>query len=180
MYRLSENDEVLEAICGILIRNGMKGARYIQWYEKGIERGIKVTRLFEYYLASRDREDTSPLPKMVLLYFGYNSELDRAQKAYLYANIIRNKDSNSQIYTNYIPRIQEFIGEELERGTADENTGIILSEFMKKDMIDSHNAKGAADVLFTYRIIVNNKNIKNVIIGHKALKTFERYTVSDG
>ena len=29
MYRLSENDEVLEAICGILIRNGMKGTRYI-------------------------------------------------------------------------------------------------------------------------------------------------------
>ena len=153
MYRLYENDEVLEAICGILIRNGMKGTRYIQWYEKGIERGIKVTRLFEYYLASRDREDASPLPKLVLLYFGYNSELDRAQKAYLYANIIRNKDNNSQIYANYIPRIREFIGEELERGTADENTGIILSEFMKKDMIDSHNAKGTADVLFTYRII---------------------------
>lgn len=180
MYRLSGNDEVLEAICGILIRNGMKGTRYIQWYEKGIERGIKVTRLFEYYLASRDREDTSPLPKLVLLYFGYNSELDRAQKAYLYANIIRNKDNNSQIYANYIPRIREFIGEELERGTADENTGIILSEFMKKDMIDSHNAKGTADVLFTYRIIVNNKNIKNVIIGHKELKAFEKYPVSDG
>lgn len=63
MYGIFEDDSVLEAICGILIRNGMKGSRYIGWYEKGIDRGIRVTRLFEYYLASRDMCDYSPLPK---------------------------------------------------------------------------------------------------------------------
>lgn len=180
MYKLSEDDSVLEAICGILIRNGMKGSRYIGWYEKGIEKGIRVTRLFEYYLASRDLKDTSPLPKMVLLYFGYNNELDRSLRAYLYANIIKNKEENQQIYTSYSDRIREFALEELSRGTADENTGIILEEYMRKDMIDSSNVSGVAKVLFTYKISVQNTAIKNVYIGHKELTGYEKYPLQNG
>lgn len=81
---------------------------------------------------------------MVLLYFGYNNELDRKLRAYLYANIIKNKSENPQIYSNYSERIREFALEELGRGTADVNTGIILDEYMKKEMISSENAKGTA------------------------------------
>lgn len=180
MYGIFEDDSVLEAICGILIRNGMKGSRYIGWYEKGIDRGIRVTRLFEYYLASRDMCDYSPLPKMVLLYFGYNNELDRRLRAYLYANIIKNKSENSQIYSNYSERIREFALEELGRGTADVNTGIILDEYMKKEMISSENAKGTARILFTYRISVENPSIKNVYVGHKELISYEKYPLENG
>ena len=180
MYAISEDDEVLEAICGILIRNGMKGTKYIKWYERGIERGIRVTRLYEYYLASRDRDDTSPLPKMVLLYFGYNSELERGLRAYLYANIIRNRQDNPQIYSNYAVRMNEFVDEELKRGTADENTGVVLAQYLKKDKIDIANAAGAADVMFTYKLSFCNPAIKSVIVGHKELVDTVKYPVENG
>ena len=180
MYDISQNDDVLEAVCGILIRNGMKGEKYLKWYERGIRKDIRVTKLYEYYLASRRRDDLSPLPKMVLLYFGYNNELNRELRAYLYANLIRNREDYQQIYASYSVQMDEFVRDELRRGTADENTGIIFKEYLKKDMIDEKNAVTAAETFFTYKLECSEPGIKGVIVGHKELDCFELYTLTDG
>lgn len=180
LYDISQDNDVLEAICSVLIRGGMTGEKYLKWYERGIKKDIRVTKLYEYYLASRRRDDLSPLPKMVLLYFGYNNELERGLKAYLYANLIRNRDDYQQIYTSYALQMDEFVRDELARGTADENTGIVLKEFLKKDMIGQNNAATAADVFFTYKVTCDVPSVRNVVIGHKELKGYEKYAMCDG
>ncbi len=180
LYDISQDNDVLEAICGILIRGGMTGEKYLKWYERGIKKDIRVTKLYEYYLASRRRDDLSSLPKMVLLYFSYNNELERGVKAYLYANLIRNRDDCQQIYSGYALQMDEFVRDELARGTADENTGIVLNEFLKKDMIGQNNAATAADVFFTYKVTCKMSSIRNVIIGHKELRGYEKYALSGG
>lgn len=180
LYEESPDKEVLEAICSMLIRNGMTGPKYLKWYGYGIEKGLKVTKLFEYYLASRDRADKSPLPKMVLLYFGYNNELDMELRAYLYANLIRYREDNPQIYRNYALQMEEFVSEVLLTGWADENTGTVLLEYLTKDMFGMDNARTAAKVLFTYKVSCHNPNMRNVVVGHKELVSAEKYPISDG
>lgn len=180
LYEQTENTEVLEAICRLLIRQNKRGPKYVKWYEKGIENGLKVTLLFENYIASRDRSDTSLLPKTVLLYFGYNNELELPYKAYVYANLIKYKDVYPQVYKNYTMNMKEFVLNALMDGYADENTGIVMREYMTPDMINNANAFSASKALFTYKVLCNNKNIRNVIVAHKEIKDVIKYPVHNG
>lgn len=180
LYNISHNVSVLEAICSLLIKNGLVGSKYLLWYSLGLEKELRVTKLFEYYMASRDLTDTSPLPKMVMLYFGYNNDLDYVHKAYLYANVIRYKNDNPQIFKNYLEQMQEFINEQLIKGRSDERTGIVFSHFLTADMINEVNAHSAADAVFTYKITCANKNMRNVIIGHKETTTEAKYPIKNG
>ena len=43
LYDISQDNDVLEAICGILIRGGMTGEKYLKWYERGIKKEIAMT-----------------------------------------------------------------------------------------------------------------------------------------
>ena len=57
-----------------------------------------MTRLYEYYMMSLDiRDKTIILPKMVLMYFAYQSNLDYEHNAYLYAYVVRNRDKNPDL-----------------------------------------------------------------------------------
>lgn len=180
LYAESQDKEVLEAVCSILTRCEMTGKKYLTWYELGIEKGLRITRLYEHYIASRDFTDTSPLPKMVLLYFTYTNELDYRRKAYLYANLIRYRNDNPQIYKNYARQMEDFVREELANGRADENAGIVFAEYLNKDMIGKENALTAAEALFTCKVTCGNPNMRNVVVGHKETDILKKYPVNDG
>lgn len=180
LYAQTQDKAVLEAICSTLIRYGMVGERYIEWYRLGIEKGLRVTMLYEYYMASRDLRDNSPLPKMVLLYFGYNNELDQEHRAYLYANVIRYRNDNPQIYKNYSEQMDIFVRQQLDRGAADENTGLVFKHFLTGDMIDRENAGPAAEALFSCKVTCENGNMRNVIVGHKETTEWKRYPINKG
>ena len=47
------------------------------------------------------RDKTIILPKMVLMYFAYQSNLDYEHNAYLYAYVVRNRDKNPDLERNY-------------------------------------------------------------------------------
>lgn len=180
LYERSENVHILESICGILIRHGRTGKKYIKWYEAGIENGLKVTKLYEYYIASRDPKDETILPKMVLLYFGYNNELDLMHKAYVYANLLKYRDVYPQIFKNYYYQMQDFVKEVLADGRADENTGVVLREYLSADLINENNAVTAAKALFTYKVTCDNPRMRNVIVGHKETNELDRYPLNNG
>ena len=49
IYGLYPLDEVLEALCALLIRGDQKGMSAFGWYQLALERGINLTRLYEYF-----------------------------------------------------------------------------------------------------------------------------------
>ena len=51
-YRAFPKDEVLAATCAHLMRGSRTREEDFPWYEKAVERGIRLTRLFEYYMLS--------------------------------------------------------------------------------------------------------------------------------
>lgn len=84
LYKDNEDDEVvLEALCKILVRMAAVGEKYLHYYRKAIDNELKITQLFEYYIMSRRQDDMSVMPKLLLMYFGYNNNLDYRYKAYL-------------------------------------------------------------------------------------------------
>lgn len=179
LYNASLDRVILECLCSSLIRADKTGSRYLPWYEKCIESELKVTRLFEYYILSRDMKDMSQLPKMALLYFGYNNSLDYVRKAYIFSNIIHNRNDNSQVYRTYMPQMESFIADQLEKGHINDDLSYIYKQLLRPEMVDEDNAEQVSEILFTYKIECSNPNICKIVIRHKETCNEQEYVIQD-
>lgn len=179
LYEMDEDEEILECLCKTLIRNQKMGPKYLKYFEAGIEYELKVTNLYEYYIMSRDESDMKPLPRILLMYFGYNNNLDYVHKAYLYANIIHNKTENLQMYRSYLPHIELFVNEQLLAGHISENLAYIYANIVKNDLITEDNAGPVCEIYSTYLINCNNQKFKSVIIRHKESNSEKEYPIAD-
>lgn len=180
LWENNSSREIVETLCRLLIRNNCVGEKYLPIYEAGIREEVKITQLFEYYMMSRNPDDMSPMPKMVLMYFGYNSNLDYAGRACLYANIIHNKADNPQTYRNYYPQMEAFVREQAALGHISEHLAVLYRDMITADMIDESNAKPLSELFFTYRLTTDNPNFSKVIIRHKETDDEEEYTLTGG
>ena len=68
----------------------------------------------EYYVKSLSMENYEQLPKQVVLYFQFdNQQLTEIERAYLFANIVKNRDLYETTYEEYLPVIQEFVKKQI-------------------------------------------------------------------
>ncbi len=180
LYDSDPEEEILEGLCKILIRNNCTGTQYLEVYDRAIRAQLKITRLFEYYMMSRSFDDMSPLPKMVLMYFGYNNSLDYTHKAYLYSNIIYNKADNPQAYKSYLPQMETYVKEQMLQGHINGHIALLYRNLMSLDMINEENAGSVSEMYFTYKLTCNNKNFHKVIIRHKESSSEKEYPIVNG
>ena len=96
-------DDTVEAICKYIMKGNPRKTEYFRWFSAAVERGIRITRLYEYYVETLDTSYRRILPKPLLMYFTYNNNnLGDSKRAYLYACIIAQKEK--------IPRRMRVIG----------------------------------------------------------------------
>ena len=180
LYHMNNDEQTLESLCKLLIRSSRVGNRYIEYYGKAIEQELKITQLFEYYIMSRRMDDMSALPKMLLMYFGYNNNLDYKHKAYLFANIIHNKNENVQVYRSYLPQIKIFVEKQLMAGHINSHLAYIYKNVVKPDMVNEENAAPVSEIYFTYRLECSNPKIRSVIVRHKESNSEKEYPFVGG
>ncbi len=175
LYSVNSDVQILESLCKLLVRSGKVGERYIGYYLKAIEHELKITQLFEYYIMSRRMDDMSVMPKMLLMYFGYNNNLDYRHKAYLFANIIHNKSDNIQMYKSYLPQMKLFAEQQLMAGHVNSHLAYIYRNIVRPEMINEENAAPVSEIYFTYRIRCANHKIRSVIVRHKESSSEKEY-----
>ena len=113
---------------------------------------LKITELYEYYMYSADESNMEPLPQPLLIYFIYNSKLNDSKRAYLYANVVKNRKENEQIYHLYYKTIEVFTLAQLKAGNISNNLAILYKEFMDMPM----HAKVFAEYLPEVMFLMNN------------------------
>lgn len=181
LYELYGNDEeILEALCKILVRSAAVGEKYLPYYRKAIENELKITQLFEYYIMSRRQDDMSAMPKLLLMYFGYNNNLDYRYKAYLFANIIHNKSDNIQVYRSYLPQMQIFAQKQIAMGHINNHLAYVYRNIITPDMVNEENAQAVSEVYYTYRVKCTNPRMKSVIVRHKESNSEKEYPLVQG
>ena len=79
-YEADPSEEMVAAICTYLIRGQQFAPKYHVWYERGIDSEIRITNLYEAFLISMDQNEVAAIPKMIQLYFQYNSGLSYRQR----------------------------------------------------------------------------------------------------
>lgn len=177
-YSSFPNDEVLEAICKLVMKGRPVNREYFKWYSLAVSHEIRITRLYEYYIETMDEEYHEVLPQVIRMYFAYSNTLSARKRAFIYANVIRNKSLDKPTYINYKKAMAQFAKEQVMQGRINEDYAVIYQEFLTD--IDSGKLAGALlKVLFTYKVWIMDKSIRSVIVCHDSLKEEQVYPVSE-
>ncbi len=183
-YEAKENDEVLEAIVSLLIKGGKTDKFAFEWYRKGVEREIRITRLYEYYMMSiyTDKDGLLPceISKMVLMYFSYQSDLEYDKNAILYRYIHEHKEDYPELYETYVPQIEKFLMAQLDKGRVTKDLGYLYKNLLTRQMVDAANASKVLSAIYTSQITVEDKRINGVCVVYDKCQGEMRYPVIDG
>lgn len=179
-YELFPTDETLEGLCKYIIRGNPRRKEYFRWFSLAVERGLRITRLYEYYVETMDMSQRIVLPRSLLIYFKYNNDsLGDAKKAYLYANVITRRAEDTSTYGLYKSHMREFAEKSLSMGKMNEDYTILYREFYSQP--DSYSdAAAIARVLFNYRVYCDNPRIRQVIVRCDQLVREDIYPLSKG
>ena len=179
-YEKWPQNEILHAICTLLIKGSRQGAAYFEWYRRGVEQNLRITRLYEYYMMSVPPEFAGQLPKMVLMYFAYQSDLHYETTAYLYAYVHRHREEMPDIYVNYTAAIERFVSEQIRRGRINKDLAYLYRNMVSQPMIDEESAQQLASLIFMREISVDSDRIKEVILVYPYMKGEFVYPVIAG
>lgn len=170
LYRKFRNKEVLTAICSLLIKGQQRSNKYFSWYQEGVDEQLRITELYEYYMYSLNENPDTVLPQQILLYFIYNSSLNDRKKAYLYAYVVKQKETLPTMYRSYWKRIEQFVIKQLTAHNINNNLALLYEEVISKQSLTQEMAAELPYVMFKHEIVCHNPNMKGVLVVHKEMK----------
>lgn len=179
-YEAFPTDDTLEAICRYIMIENPRRPEYFRWFSLAVEHGLRLTRLYEYYVETMDTSYQRELPKTLLMYFTYNDNtLGDTRKAYLYANVIAYKEKEPGVYESYRENIRKFALRKLAEGRINENYAALYQEFCM-DPSDGKEAQAAARLMFTCRLYCDDRKVRQVIVRHSQMAREEVYPCVQG
>lgn len=179
IYEISPSIGCISAICSMLIKGNKVGTKFHIYYKKGVDFGLKLVGLYEYFVRSIDISQYPVLPPAVLMYFNYNNSLNEYELAYLYANLIFNKEKYGAFYDGYIQGIQEFMAQQIEKGAMNDNLAVIYSEFLRPDIVTQEVSCELSNIIFKRKLVCKNRRIKTVSVYHVEIDKEERFPIID-
>ena len=177
-YEQYPSDEVLDAVCRLIMKGNPGRPEYFRWYSLAVEHELHITRLYEYYIETMGSDFDGMLPQVIRVYFTYNNALSGQKKAFVYANVIKNREKDRNTWQSYKKAMEEFARIEVQKGRINEDYALIYREFLPLPK-DTVSARALAGVLFTHKIFCENRKIRRVVVCHPALKHEMVYPVSD-
>lgn len=163
-YHVNPKPEHLALICGYLIKGQKYDTRYHGWYQKGIELEIRLTGLYEAYLLSMDSHEITKVPKIIQMYFQYDTPMPYKKLAVLYANIIAARYTEQEVYQKYKRTMGRFAMEQAEQEHMDDNLAILYKDMLDTGLINREIAHGLSKILFTYKLVVYDKRMVRAVV----------------
>ncbi len=180
LYETYQNRQMLSGIVALLIRGDRVSPEDHLWYRRGILSSLKNQGLYENYMRSLTADQSGDIPMAVLIYFNYDNQLSREQKAFLYAYVVEHREAHARIFRDYENIIKAFTHEQLGKGYINENMAVLYRYFIDKDKISAKVASLLPNVLFKREIIVDNPWITHVIVSHRDMEGARTYKIVDG
>lgn len=180
LYQKKPMTDILYAICAMLIKSEKTENKYFEWYRLGVEAQLKLTSLHEYYMYAISDDEDAYLSHPIYLYYIYNSNLSDNRKAFLYAQIIRNKEENPSIYKTYQKQMERFMYRQLQVRQINRNLAVIYNDLLPPEKLDGTVAKDFSVLMYYHEITCYNPNMKGVCVVHKELENEIYQPLKDG
>ena len=132
-YEIYGSEDTLQSICALLIRTEKQDTRYFKWFRLGVERRLRLTELFEYYMYAMDKACYDEALPMVASYFQYENHLRDSVRSGFYASIVRNKERYPEYYQSYREAIQEYTLRQLYEHRISPELAVLYKEFFTVD-----------------------------------------------
>ncbi len=165
VYGKKEDVRILQEICSLLIKGGKTGTDAFGWYEKGVESHLRITNLYEYYMASTDMDSVTELPKVILMYFSFQNNLDYEHSAFLYAYLLKHRAEYEELYEHYEPRIERFVIDQIQKQHINRHLAVLYQGFLTPAIVTETMAKPLSRLLFAHLVRVEDNRIRKVIVG---------------
>ena len=179
LYEKKKDVRVLQEICTLLIKGGKTEHKYFEWYERGVEAQLRITNLYEYYMMALDLSVPCTLPKILLMYFSYQNNLDYEHSAYLYYYVVRHRDEMAELYENYGLRIERFVIDQIQKQHINRNLAGLYQTFLTPGMITQDTARALTRILFAHQIWVEDSRLHKVIVYQAGNLVPEEYSLQD-
>lgn len=179
-YDQYPSDDTLEAICKYIMKGNPRKPEYFRWYSLAVEHGLRLTRLYEYYVETMNTSCVESLPKALLMYFTYNNDtLGDSKKAFIYSSVIACKDSEPVAYERYMQSMRDFAGKKLAEGKMNEHYASLYQEFLMNPK-KKEDGVAIAHKMFTCRLFFDDKKVRYVTVRHSQMKQEETYSCVQG
>ena len=179
-YDQYSSEDTLEAICKYVMKGNPRKTEYFRWFSLAVENGLRLTRLYEYYVETMDTSRRIELPKALLMYFTYNSDsLGDSKRAFIYSCIIANKEKEPAAYQRYMSGMRDFARKKLAEGKMNESYAVLYQEFLMEPRT-KEAADSIAQKMFTHRLYFDDKKVRYVIVRHSQMESEETYTCVQG
>lgn len=165
-YEMFGNNDTLHSICALLIRSERLEDKYFKWFQLGVEKRLRITELFEYYMYTLGKECFDEALPVVMTYFQYENHLRDSVKVSFYASIVRNREEHPEYFQIYQNAIREFTLAQLYEHHISEELAVLYEAFLSAENIKDHIARELPFILFTHRIRCTNKNMEKVAVVH--------------
>ena len=169
-YEVNPKPEYVGGICRYLIKGQQYDNKYHHWFKTGIELELRITSLYEAYLLSMDERKIVPVPKIIQMYFQYDSGLPYKKMAVLYNNIIASKTTNPQVYQSYCRTMGKFAMEQIIAGHMDDNLAVVYDDMLDLGVINTEIARSLSRIIFTHKVVVFDKKVVRAIICQRQMK----------
>ena len=179
-YDMKPDADKLLIICDFLIKGDRRDEEAHDWYELGVLSEVRATRLYEYYMESMDITEDNDIPKMVFLYFSYESNLRRDYAAYLFAKVIAGREEMPDIYENYRDRIERFSVDCISAGLINRDLVTIYKHVYAHAELDKSLADNMVRLLFTHKITVDNPALTKVVVYQSRENVETVYPIENG
>ncbi len=180
LYRKGGDVRVLQEICTLLIKGGMAGTPYFEWYKAGVDAKLRITNLYEYYMMSLDLNVSQEIPKTVLLYFSYQNDLDYEHSAYLYDYILRRSEKLGDVYEVYRPRMEQFVLDQIRKEHINRPLANLYNSLLQPGMIGEDTCGPLSRLLFAHLIRVEDERLKKVYVYHPGSLYPAEYALVNG
>ncbi|MCI6857987.1 MAG: DUF5717 family protein [Eubacterium sp.] len=164
LYGVEPDERFLQVICSLLIKGNRTGKEYHEYFRLAVEANLKIIGLNEFFIRSMDFSRYEVIPQRVLIYFTYSNSLDYLEKAYLYTNVLKNKEQYEEVYGAYYSKMLPFVEEQLLKGRINEHLACLYTFFQKEVLEKPDNWKAVCDVLFYRKLICKNPHMIGVYI----------------
>ena len=164
LYEKRKDVRILQEVCSLLIKGSKTGPDAFAWYQKGVDSHLRITNLYEYYMASIDLNSVPELPKVILMYFSFQSNLDYEHSAFLYAYLVKHRKEYEELYEHYEPRMERFVIDQIQKQHINRHLAILYQEFLTPAIVTEVMAKPLSRLLFAHMVRVDDSRMRKVIV----------------
>lgn len=178
-YEVNPKPANLGIICSYLIKGQQYDKRYHKWYKQGIELELRITGLYEAYLLSMDERSVNAVPKIIQMYFQYESKVPYKKLAVLYNNIIANKESNPEMYHKYRRLMGRFAMEQVEQGHMDDNLAVVYKDMLELGLVNEEIAHELSHILYMNKLHVEDTRMVRAFVFQRQIKDPQIVPITD-